>query len=261
MRIENFLEDKDEENILNKEVEIILDKDSNQLLATNRYAPLAQTTLTSTQECILEQQTSPAASGELPSINELTAKASKENILFKQTSLIAETLVNLYIKIDEMNLKDMETEELPESLAMLSTRATNRSSNCVLRLSPPVNLEKQCLNKNRPTDPPELLEDDYELDSPHLFTVYSNKHLPSIVDSKSLVEELADAAKQTKTAQLELNRQIMAKTLPAMSIHKRVNGCVLEEQFAEEIEMTSSSSGEATPGDTIPEGFQEPEHN
>ncbi|KAL8219159.1 UNVERIFIED_CONTAM: hypothetical protein K2H54_009865 [Gekko kuhli] len=156
MRIENFLEDKDEENILNKEDEIILDKDSNQLLATNRYAPLAQTTLTSTQECIREQQTSPAASGELPSINELPAKA---------------------------------------------------------------------------------------------------------MDSKSLAEELADAAKQAKTAQLELNRQIMAKTLPVMSTHKRVNGCVLKEQFAEEIEMASSSSGEATLGDTIPEGFQEPEHN
>ncbi|KAL8163059.1 UNVERIFIED_CONTAM: hypothetical protein K2H54_004899 [Gekko kuhli] len=157
--------------------------------------------------------------------------------------------------------KDMETEELPESLATLSTRATNRSSNCVLRLSPPVNLEKQYLNKNRPADPPELLEDDYELDSPHLFTIYSNKHLPSIVDSKSLAEELADAAKQAKTAQLELNRQIMAKTLPVMSTHKRVNGCVLEEQFAEEIGMASSSSGEATLGDTTPEGFQEPEHN
>ncbi|KAL8221226.1 UNVERIFIED_CONTAM: hypothetical protein K2H54_061688 [Gekko kuhli] len=157
-------------------------------------------------------------------------------------------------------LEDMETEELPESLATLSTRATNRSSNCVLRLSPPVNLEKQYLNKNRPADPPELLEDDYELDSPHLFTIYSNKYLPSIVDSKSLAEELADAAKQAKTAQLELNRQIMAKTLPVMSTHKRVNGCILEEQFAEEIGMASSSSGEATLGDTTPEGFQEPEH-
>ncbi|KAL8211658.1 UNVERIFIED_CONTAM: Dynein heavy chain 9, axonemal [Gekko kuhli] len=79
--------------------------------------------------------------------------------------------------------KDMETEELPKSLVTLSTRTTNRSSNCVLHLSPQVNLEKQCLNKNRPADSPELLEDDYELDSPHLFTIYSNKHLSSITDS------------------------------------------------------------------------------
>ncbi|KAL8203587.1 UNVERIFIED_CONTAM: hypothetical protein K2H54_057550 [Gekko kuhli] len=103
--MENFLEDKDEENILNKDDEIASDKDLNQLLSTNRYAPLAQTTFTATQDSILEQQTLPVTSGEQLSTNEFPVKASKENILLKQTSLIAETLVNLYIKIDEINLK------------------------------------------------------------------------------------------------------------------------------------------------------------
>ncbi|KAL8212513.1 UNVERIFIED_CONTAM: hypothetical protein K2H54_049651 [Gekko kuhli] len=103
--MENFPEDKDEENILNKDDEIASDKDSNQLLSTNRYASLAQTTFTPTQYSILEQQTLPAISGEQLSTNKFQVKASKENILLKQTSLIAETLVNLYIKIDEINLK------------------------------------------------------------------------------------------------------------------------------------------------------------
>ncbi|KAL8183270.1 UNVERIFIED_CONTAM: hypothetical protein K2H54_058040 [Gekko kuhli] len=125
----------------------------------------------------------------------------------------------------------------------------------------PANLEEQCQNKIRPADPPELQQDDYEIDSSLLFSVYSNKHLLSVADSKSLAEELADVAKQSKTAQPELNKQTKTKTSPATSTRKRTNGCVVEEQFVEEIEMDPSNLEEATPGHIVPEGSQESGHN
>ncbi|KAL8165849.1 UNVERIFIED_CONTAM: hypothetical protein K2H54_055607 [Gekko kuhli] len=125
----------------------------------------------------------------------------------------------------------------------------------------PANLEEQCQNKIRPADPPELQQDDYEIDSSLLFSVYSNKHLLSVADSKSLAEELADVAKQSKTAQPELNKQTKTKTSPATSTRKRTNGCVVEEQFVEEIEMDPSNLEEAMPGHIVPEGSQESGHN
>ncbi|KAL8220696.1 UNVERIFIED_CONTAM: hypothetical protein K2H54_052538 [Gekko kuhli] len=282
--MENFLEDKEEEHILNKDKadEIILDKNLNQLLSTNRFALLGQTP---TQDSILEQQSPSATPVEQLSKNELSAKASKENILFKQTSLIVETLVNLYIKIDEINLKktsevrqtqpselqattslndpskDMDTEEPLECLVASSSQTTNSSTRGAPCLSSLTNLGNQYQNKNKRVNLPVFQQDDYEIDSSLLFSVYSDKHLVPTVDSKSLAEELAEVAKQSTTIQPDLNEQIKTKIPPAMSACKRTNVCVVEEQSVDEIEIDSSSSEEDILRYSTFKGSQESKRN
>ncbi|KAL8178712.1 UNVERIFIED_CONTAM: hypothetical protein K2H54_055638 [Gekko kuhli] len=351
MRMEEFLEEKEEEPILDKEDENILDKNSNQLWSSDRPASMRQS---SNQDSTPEQQ-SQLASEEQLSNNELVEKASKENILFKQTSLIAETLLNLYIKIDEINLKvnrlkevvelsslqpqkkqdeqsclqsnlgklnlansenntdivygkpenstpllpqgksenfkplfpqgayeqlksrqeqpselqkttllkdlfeDMETEDPRECLVALTTTTNNTITRCGSCVSPPGNFGEQGQDKIKPANTPALQQEDYEIDSSLLFSVYSSKDLLTIADSKTLAEEFEEVARQSGTSQPEITKQVRIKIPIEATVHRKKNGCIVEEQLVEEIEIDPSSLEEATSG--YPKGSQDSGQN
>ncbi|KAL8220847.1 UNVERIFIED_CONTAM: hypothetical protein K2H54_055565 [Gekko kuhli] len=252
MRMEEFLEEKEEEPILDKEDENILDKNSNQLWSSDRPASMRQS---SNQDSTPEQQ-SQLASEEQLSNNELVEKARAYEQLKSRQEQPSELQKTTLLKD---LFEDMETEDLRECLVALTTTTNNTNTRCGSCVSPPGNFGEQGQDKIRPANTPALQQEDYEIDSSLLFSVYSSKDLLTIADSKTLAEEFEEVARQSGTSQPEITKQVRIKIPIEATVHRKKNGCVVEEQLVEEIEIDPSSLEEATSG--YPKGSQDSGQN
>ncbi|KAL8182690.1 UNVERIFIED_CONTAM: hypothetical protein K2H54_061961 [Gekko kuhli] len=155
--------------------------------------------------------------------------------------------------------EDMETEDPRECLVALTTTTNNTNTRCGSCVSPPGNFGEQGQDKIRPANTPALQQEDYEIDSSLLFSVYSSKDLLTIADSKTLAEEFEEVARQSGTSQPEITKQVRIKIPIEATVHRKKNGCVVEEQRVEEIEIDPSSLEEATSG--YPKGSQDSGQN
>ncbi|KAL8172631.1 UNVERIFIED_CONTAM: hypothetical protein K2H54_004087 [Gekko kuhli] len=109
---------------------------------------------------------------------------------------------------------------------------------------------------------PEAFQVDYELDPPVLFSINPDDNRGLLGGFKSLAEELMDATEQPMNQQ-PLNQHLVLVSQPApenpspRSIGKVKNGCVLDKQIFEEIEMIAPTAGEATLEVTSLEGYRD----
>ncbi|KAL8189737.1 UNVERIFIED_CONTAM: hypothetical protein K2H54_002410 [Gekko kuhli] len=109
---------------------------------------------------------------------------------------------------------------------------------------------------------PEAFQVDYELDPPVLFSINPDDNRGLLGGFKSLAEELMDATEQPMNQQ-PLNQHLVLASQPApenpspRSIGKVKNGCVLDKQIFEEIEMIAPTAGEAILEVTSPEDYRD----
>ncbi|KAL8181069.1 UNVERIFIED_CONTAM: hypothetical protein K2H54_045825 [Gekko kuhli] len=109
---------------------------------------------------------------------------------------------------------------------------------------------------------PEAFQVDYELDPPVLFSINPDDNRGLLGGFKSLAEELMDATEQPMNQQ-PLNQHLVLVSQPApenpspRSIGKVKNGCVLDKQIFEEIEMIAPTAGEAILEVTSPEDYRD----
>ncbi|KAL8172733.1 UNVERIFIED_CONTAM: hypothetical protein K2H54_014968 [Gekko kuhli] len=109
---------------------------------------------------------------------------------------------------------------------------------------------------------PEAFQVDYELDPPVLFSINPDDNRGLLGVFKSLAEELMDETEQPMNQQ-PLNQHLVLVSQPApenpspRSIGKVKNGCVLDKQIFEEIEMIAPTAGEAILEVTSPEDYRD----
>ncbi|KAL8189760.1 UNVERIFIED_CONTAM: hypothetical protein K2H54_003781 [Gekko kuhli] len=310
MRMDNFLEEREEEET-GVEVDLLMDlnassQDAGQLLSNNRYALLQGNSPAQDNEA--DQQPFSRSPRIQLTTNQPLKKVNYENIILKQTSLISETLLSLYAKIDEINIKVNRLKETVQSLAwQLQTMQPQRECSCPGLIEPTAASPLKVTNPEKANAPqsstfqsknsrtlqtnqlafligrhrvnygrfkgghqkedvlaeqPEAFQVDYELDPPVLFSINPDDNRGLLGGFKSLAEELMDATEQPMNQQ-PLNQHLVLVSQPApenpspRSIGKVKNGCVLDKQIFEEIEMIAPTAGEAILEVTSPEDYRD----
>ncbi|KAL8194800.1 UNVERIFIED_CONTAM: hypothetical protein K2H54_035248 [Gekko kuhli] len=140
--------------------------------------------------------------------------------------------------------------------------AWHPATNSSMQASPSTRFKGGHQKEDVLAEQPEAFQVDYELDPPVLFSINPDDNRGLLGVFKSLAEELMDATEQPMNQQ-PLNQHLVLVSQPApenpspRSIGKVKNGCVLDKQIFEEIEMIAPTAGKAILEFTSPEDYRD----